>query len=126
MTSRFDPRDYLRHEWQEEMREVQEGYEFLRLRLRTRLESYPGNYATTLKEKAQSLDAEMTELLAGNWELEEWKRLNAELDLIVAAFRDIHQSINPIETLARLSESDAESGLVTPRRYPAGIPALPR
>ena len=107
MTSRFDPVDHLRHEWQKGMREVQEDYEFLRSKLRTRLNSHPANYATTLKEKAQSLDAEMTELLAGNWELEEWKRLNAELDLIVAAFRDIHQSINPIETLARLAESDA-------------------
>ena len=115
MTSRFDPVDHLRHEWQKGMREVQGEYELLCRKLRTRLESYPGNYATTLIAKARALDTEMTALLTVNWTPEEWARLDADLDRVIAAFRDIHQSTNPIETLARLAQADAGSGLVTPR-----------
>lgn len=103
-----DPWLQLALYWEGEAYQVESDYDYLRLRLRSLIEAYPGCYATTLVERARSLMVKIRQEYNYHPQTEEWSRADTELQEIITTFDDIHHSATPLATLARLAEADKQ------------------
>ncbi len=95
--------------WERQMNDAETAWNAVATRLRTRIQSPPGNHLLKIKQRIEALDQEMKQPPAYVKAPEVFNRLDQGLETLIQVLDDILRSLNPIALLERLAEEDCVS-----------------